>query len=230
MRVFVYPRGGFEGVIRPRYSTTQARPEAQGSAPSETDPETVGDREAESSAPRRAKTAIRRHILGTGCDRMLTLTYRENWDDLRASDVHVTKLLRTLKRWHPTLNYLAVHEYQKRGAIHWHIALDQRVDIVAVRSLWHKIVGALGGSVNIRYFPNPARQAAYLAKYIGKDLDEEKRGTKKRYKKNRGFQFSELYFRAYEVDRLFAKFKELAGGQWDGSLYEHEGTIWLRAY
>jgi len=188
--------------------------------------------EVEDSAPRRARTCIRRHIMGSACDRMLTLTYKENFTDRDAADRHVTALLRVIKKWHKGIGYLAVPEYQKRGAIHWHIALNMRVDATRTRAAWNKILGVEGmtGNINLQYFPSAAKQAAYLAKYVSKDMDDPNRGTRKRYKRNRGLVIPETHIELPDVNTGFDRFHEIAGEQWHGDFHENYGVYWLRAY
>jgi len=163
---------------------------------------------------------------------MLTLTYRENFTDRDLADQHVTALLRVIKKWHKGIGFLAVPEYQKRGAIHWHIALNVRVDATDVRAAWNKILekSGLSGNINLQYFPSAAKQAAYLAKYISKDMDDPNRGTRKRYKRNRGLVIPEIVVRVADVNAAFDKFHEIAGEQWYGDFIENHGVYWLRAY
>lgn len=225
LRILVYPNGGMEGIIKSTFTGASSNPSR-----GVTGTDAVGV--VESSAPRRARTCIRRHIMGSACDRMLTLTYRQNFSDRNLADQHVTALLRIIKRWHKGIGYLAVPEYQKRGAIHWHIALNQRLDAKRVRSAWNKILAESGliGNIDLQYFPDPAKQAAYLAKYVSKDMSDPKRGKRKRYKRNRGLVIPEMYVTVESHDEAFAKFNEIAGDKWHGDFLESNGVTWLRAY
>ena len=225
LRVLVYPNGGMEGIIKSTFSHSSSHPSrgASGSAASEV---------VESSAPRRARTCIRRHIMGSACDRMLTLKYNQNFSDRDSEDVHVTALIRKIRKKYKGIGYLAVPEYQKRGAIHWHVALNQRICATWTRSAWNKILEESGliGNINLRYFPNPAKQAAYLAKYVSKDMSDPKRGKRKRYKRNRGLVIPEIFITSDTENGCFDKFHEIAGEKWHGDYIENNGVIWLRAY
>jgi len=164
---------------------------------------------------------------------MLTLTYRDNFTDRAESRKHLQLLLRRLKRWinDKDFHFIAVPEYQKRGAIHWHIGLNRRVEVVPVRAAWLEIIGGNGGNIDLQYFPNPAKQAAYMAKYIGKEVEkDEQRGTGNRYVRSRGLRVPELYFRAETQSEALQRFYETTGDRWDGTIFEHNGTYWLPAF
>jgi hypothetical protein len=163
---------------------------------------------------------------------MLTLTYKENFTDRDAADRHVTALLRVIKKWHKGIGYLAIPEYQKRGAIHWHIALNTRVDATRTREAWNKILGEAGmtGNINLQYFPSATKQAAYLAKYVSKAMDDPNRGARKRYKRNRGLVIPETIVDLPDINSGFDRFHEIAGEQWYGDYIENHGVYWLRAY
>ena len=227
LRVLRYPNGGLEGIIRQRNIEGHGGSKNRVVAAAEADASGEAD-----SAPRRARTCIRRHIMGSACDRMLTLTYRENFSDRDLADQQVSALLRIIKRWHKGIGYLAVPEYQKRGAIHWHIALNTRVEATRVRKAWNKILekSGLSGNINLQYFPSAAKQAAYLAKYVSKDMDDPNRGTRKRYKRNRGLVIPETVIRCEGINEGFAKFNEMAGEKWHGDYLENHGVYWMRAY
>jgi len=228
LRVLHYPNGGMEGIIRLRNTEGYGGGKRLNAVAATAD----ADGDVESSAPRRARTCIRRHIMGSACDRMLTLTYKENFTDRDAADRHVTALLRVIKKWHKGIGYLAVPEYQKRGAIHWHIALNIRVDATRTREAWSKILGTegLSGNINLQYFPSAAKQAAYLAKYVSKDMDDPQRGSRKRYKRNRGLVIPQTVVLLHSMEEGFAKFHEIAGEKWYGDYLENHGVYWLRAY
>lgn len=51
----------------------------------------------------------------------ITLTYKENFQDLTKSKAHLKTFFKKLKKDYPSLKYLYVLEFQQRGAIHYHI-------------------------------------------------------------------------------------------------------------
>ena len=122
----------------------------------------------------RAKGVIRRKCLTIGADHLVTLTYRENVQDRTRVLEHMERFHRMLKRAGTSLQYVTVLEYQKRGAIHFHIAVKGFQDVRLLRRCWYKVVGNGQGQVNVRGprpGSSPVKLARYLSKYIGKDLN-----------------------------------------------------------
>lgn len=128
------------------------------------------------SAQGRAVRTVRKLALQFLPDRMLTLTFKENLTDLteaRKRQHYFLKLVR--HRW-PEFTYITVPELQKRGAVHFHLAIRGYHSIRTLRTLWLRAAGTYGGNVDItnpkKYGKNswnPKRIAQYLAKYISKD-------------------------------------------------------------
>ena len=122
----------------------------------------------------RAKGIIRKKCLTIGADHLVTLTYRENIQDRTRVLEDSEGFHRMLKRAGAAIQYVTVLEYQKRGAIHLHIAVKGFQDVRLLRRCWYRIVGNGQGQVNVRGprpGSSPVKLARYLSKYIGKDLD-----------------------------------------------------------
>jgi len=125
----------------------------------------------------RAKTKIRRLCLSAQVDRLLTLTFRENVTDLDEAWA-VFKYFAKLMRWRfkERWLYVAVPEEQKRGAIHFHLAVKGWYNVNTVRKLWRRACGEREGNIDItdprkvegKNSWNPRRIANYIAKYISK--------------------------------------------------------------
>lgn len=126
----------------------------------------------------RAKTTVRRKLLTMSADRMLTLTFRENLTDLDEA-WRVFKYFAKLMRGHFNhFAYVAVPEYQKRGAVHFHLAVKGFYNVQIVRLFWRRAAGVHGGNIDItspkkRFGKattwNPKKLAGYLSKYITKN-------------------------------------------------------------
>jgi hypothetical protein len=129
----------------------------------------------------RAKKAVRQLIKQKGCDRLLTLTRRENnpdtfkneneWlDDFR----RFTRLCRTAGI---ELDYVATLEKHKKGNLHLHAAIVGKVHINTIRKIWLQVVGKGEGNVDISFkrHQTPTQRLAgvarYVSKYITKQLD-----------------------------------------------------------
>lgn len=140
-------------------------------------------------AARRAKTRVRRMVKALGLDAMLTLTYRENQQDLALAKRHLKEFVRRIKRALPGFVYVAAFERQKRGAWHVHMAthaLPRELpasngvkvkSFPVVLAIWRSVTGQLGGAINQKARKRWTRQstgklAAYLSKYMLKAFEE----------------------------------------------------------
>lgn len=124
----------------------------------------------------RSKTVARRKAMALCTDRILTLTFRENVTDIDAA-WYVFKIFNRSMRetFGEGYRYVAVPEYQKRGAVHFHLAISGHYPVRKVRKLWLKAAGDKKGNIDItdpRKFGknswNPRRCANYISKYITK--------------------------------------------------------------
>ncbi|MDO3651342.1 rolling circle replication-associated protein, partial [Nocardia mangyaensis] len=125
----------------------------------------------------RAKVNVRRKAMSMNADRMLTLTFRENVTDIdTAWDCfkYFCKLMRF--RYRDKFQYIAVPEYQKRGAVHVHVAINCYYHANTVRRFWHRAAGQFQGNIDItsprkiaKNSWNPKRIANYLSKYLTKN-------------------------------------------------------------
>jgi len=126
----------------------------------------------------RAKSLLRKKLKSAKMCYMLTLTTRANIKGYRETQAMVTKFLRKLRSNYDGVKYLGVPERQKRGAWHWHFAVDQRLDVNLIRKLWQSLTGGKGsGSINIQ--PKTPKELTYLAKYMTKDSDKVPSGCKR---------------------------------------------------
>ncbi len=150
------------------------------------------------SSINRAKQKCRHTIKSMGCDRLLTLTKRENdpetfWnhDDWKKAWKEFNRLA---KKAGSPIDYVAVLEYHKSGAIHLHAAIRGRLNVNLIRRLWYIALGGRGdergefapGGVDIKFKPHITdyQRRAGLAKYVSKYLTKQSElveFNKKRY-------------------------------------------------
>jgi len=144
-------------------------------------------------AANRAKTKIRKMCKAMGARSLLTLTYRYNETDLTRSKKDLKEFVRRIKRLIPEFKAVACYEFQKRGAVHWHIALAnvpshfmrtagngqpyKLKSFEAIRAVWRAVVGDRGGNIDVsrrkaHSLRTPARIATYIAKYVAKAFAE----------------------------------------------------------
>jgi hypothetical protein len=154
------------------------------------DPVIAAEREAAhlQRAARRAKTKVRRICKTMGVDALLTLTYRENMQDLEACKKHLKEFVRRVRKLVPGFAYVAAFERQKRGAWHVHMGIHalpfnlpwQGVKVKSysvIRAVWRSVVGDLGGNIDQarkkrQSRKSPAQMASYISKYILKAFEE----------------------------------------------------------
>lgn len=134
------------------------------------------DREASvARAVRRAKAEVRRKVMAAGLNYLLTLTWRENMQDAAEADRAFRRFVVLVQRHIPGWKYVAVRERQKRGAWHWHVAVEGWQDVVLLRRLWREVVG--DGNIDVsrsrRGKWKRSSLASYLAKYITKHCEVE---------------------------------------------------------
>jgi len=133
----------------------------------------------------RAKKQVRYKSMMMNADRMLTLTYRENITDLDKAWTDLKAFSRKMKsEFNESWQYICVPEFQKRGAVHFHMAISGFFPVNKVRKLWRDVVKE--GNIDItspraidKNSWNPKRIANYLAKYITKN--DSVKFNKRRY-------------------------------------------------
>lgn len=157
--------------------------------------EAEGDAKEKSirASVRRAKSMIRQKAKAIGADHMVTLTVRENVQDVALFNQKFKNLMKRLnKAQHGKTHYVATVETQQRGALHIHMAVCGRQNIKLIRSIWQSEWGGKGmAAVNVRspYKERHLRHriASYIAKYIDKGTDESA-FNKKRYWSSKGIE------------------------------------------
>lgn len=119
--------------------------------------------------------------------KFLTLTFKENITDLSYTNREFTKFIKRLnyKVFNTkisNLKYTAVVEFQKRGAIHYHVILYNIPYIKAdeISQIWGN------GFIKINKIDNITNVGAYLAEYLGGDEDEKRLEGRRSYFSSRG--------------------------------------------
>lgn len=94
-----------------------------------------------------------------------------------------------------TFEYLAIHEYQQRGAIHYHVLIwDDRTTIYEKEIQYRTIQNVWGlGYVDCIKAQGHARLANYLAKYLSKGLEDSRVYGKRLYNASRGISRSQCF-------------------------------------
>lgn len=166
-----------DGIVEVGYSSVQLSPPAkrEGENTEKDVPDHVRAKINLARSIRRSKAQVRRKCMAGGLDHMLTLTYQQNVTDLALAFYDLKKFIRFVRKRLPDWKYLAVPELQKRGAVHFHLAVRGFQDVRFLRNCWLRVVGA--GNIDVQG-PKGAgsvkwklpKLAGYLTKYITKDL------------------------------------------------------------
>lgn len=140
----------------------------------------------------RSRAQMKRDMLSLSVDRMITLTYASSMLDEGKAIRDRQEFDRRMRRAFPHWKSVAVKERQTErgkkegnaGAWHWHIAVRGYYDVRIVRAIWQRTIGEKG-RVHIGWEWDKrgncyTKLASYMAKYMGKDLDQQK-AEKHRY-------------------------------------------------
>lgn len=135
----------------------------------------------------RAERDLRRLINANyrkGESRFVTLTFKDNIQDLKWANREFSKFV---MRWQYKLGYKlqysAVVEFQKRGAIHYHCIfynIPQKLDLPKLRDIWGY------GSVNVKRIEHVDNVGAYMVKYMSKNSIDKRLEGQKMYFNSRG--------------------------------------------
>ncbi len=125
----------------------------------------------------RARQKVRRYANANFSNRskFVTLTFADNVTDLKKANKLFTDFMRRLSyQLHTKLQYIAVPEFQERGAVHYHLLMNcSYVPKERLAEIWGH------GFVKINRIDNVDNIGAYITKYMTKDnLDERLAGEK----------------------------------------------------
>lgn len=132
----------------------------------------------------RARNMIRR-LASSNFDsssKFITLTFKKNETDLTAAHLHFDKFIKRLKYYlrkekqHDNLKYICVVEFQKRGAIHYHMISNMPyVKNSTLAEIWRH------GFVKINRITHVDNVGAYIVKYMTKSGGDERLEGRKSY-------------------------------------------------
>lgn len=110
--------------------------------------------------------------------RFVTLTFRENITDIKKANYEHTKFIRKFKYFLKTkkgvvkLAYVAVIEFQKRGAVHYHILFFNLPYFKNMYDVMEKLWG--NGWVISKKIDKVKNLGSYVCKYMTKDINDER--------------------------------------------------------
>ena len=134
----------------------------------------------------RTRRNIRRLInANPTMSKFLTLTFAENVVNIDVANYEFKKFIERLKYAYPKLDlkYLTVIEFQRRGAVHYHLLLNTpHIRASKISKLWSN------GFIKINAVRNCDNLGAYVSKYLSKESTERLYNRKK-------------YFCSHNLDR-----------------------------
>ena len=109
--------------------------------------------------------------------KFVTLTFSDNVQDFETANYEFKKFRQRLERYlKHKVSYVCVPEFQKRGAIHYHLLMFNVPYIANLKlsEIWGQ------GFIKINSIKNVDNVGAYVCKYMSKDMntDERLRGYK----------------------------------------------------
>lgn len=145
----------------------------------------------------RARENIRRLVnanFGEG-DIFFTLTFKENERNLQRANHEFKKFVQRVKRRQSDFIYVAVIEFQKRGAVHYHLVCNLNVawDTREEREFQEREFAKLWGHgfcdlEAIRPLAGCDNIGAYLVKYLKKGFEDKRFDGRRRYLYSKGLE------------------------------------------
>lgn len=126
----------------------------------------------------RARNELRRLALAnfSNKSKFITLTFKENMTDLVESNKLFKAFIRVLRKKQADLKYIAVIEFQKRGAIHYHVLCNLKyVRAKTLEEMWGQ------GFIKINRIDHVDNIGAYVIKYMTKEDADSRLVGKKMY-------------------------------------------------
>ena len=118
--------------------------------------------------------------------KFLTLTFKDNLQDLEQANKYFMLFIKRLSYYLSfKVQYSCVVEFQKRGAIHYHVILyncSKKLKVKDIECIWGH------GFIKINRITNVDNVGAYICKYMTKCEDEKKLRGKKIYFNSRGLK------------------------------------------
>lgn len=183
----------------------------------------------------RTRNNLRRLILSnfSNNSRFITLTFAENVTDIERANQEFKRFIQRLRRWtkrekRKDFRYIAVIEFQKRGAIHYHVIMD--IGFVRQKDL-QEIWGQ--GFIKINRIRHVDNIGAYVTKYMTKDLYDERLSGKKAYLASRNLkrpielkgESAEKLIEAYELEKRKTVYSKSYDSEYNGLVNYREYNL-----
>lgn len=134
-------------------------------------------RENRAKTASRARATVRRMVnANPQLNKFLTLTFAENVTDITRAHYELEKFIKRLKTRCEGFQYLYVIEFQKRGAVHFHLLCNlPYIDVNALAKVWGN------GFVKLNRIDKCDNVGAYVTKYMTKDSIDDRLAGRRCY-------------------------------------------------
>ena len=136
--------------------------------------------------------------------KFVTFTFAKNVRDLSTANKLWAEYARKMRERHGALKYLTVVEFQKRGAIHYHVLYFNLPFIYGVKEVLAKTWGH--GFVNIQTVAHVRNLGAYVSKYLQKDIMDRRLVGEKAFFCSKGLVQPEEFRNESSIDKILAEF------------------------
>lgn len=171
----------------------------------------------------RTRQMVRRLILANfdNDSKFVTLTFKENLIDLDEANKRFKRFIQRLRYKYQTFKYLAVIEFQERGAVHYHMISDlPYIRNKELAEIWKE------GFVKINNITHVDNVGAYMIKYMVKDLADKRLSGRKSYLCSKGLdkpfeargEEAERIIQAYELEKRKPVFSSSYEGEYTGKV------------
>lgn len=166
----------------------------------------------------RARSHVRRMVnANPQLNKFLTLTFAENLTDIEKARYEFDKFVKRVKTEIKTFQYVVVIEFQKRGAIHFHLLCNlPYVDSKKLAKIWGN------GFIKINRIDHVDNVGAYVTKYMTKDNIDERLIGKKCYSMSKGLNEPKEYTDEKDVAEILENIesvKRVRSSEFDTEYY-----------
>jgi len=157
----------------------------------------------------RTKNSVRRLAIANFDEhsRFFTATFKDNITNMDYANSQFKKFIKKVKYSYGDFKYLAVVEFQKRGAIHYHMLSDfGYIEHSDLEKLWGNgfvwikdlLTGNKGKPID--------NIGAYIVKYMNKNIIDKRLMGKKAYFTSRNLKRPEIVYEDMGLDECFKKY------------------------
>lgn len=166
----------------------------------------------------------------------LTLTFEENITDLKYANREFTKFIMRVntalfKNSEDSIQYVAVPQFQKRGAVHYHVLLFNLPFIEenvysTIRDIW-----GLGEFVNLKKVDDLNKTFWYMSRYMEKDFLDGRLYRKRKYFCSTGLKKTVVINDYAVMDEIHDEISKFYDPVYEGKIFvDFVGDIFIENY